>query len=206
MVSLLESIERHRVIAIVRGNEPQAVLGVCQTLLSAGIKIIEVPLTTPNACEVITQLSREAAEDVLVGAGTVLTPSQLDEVRAAGGSFIVTPAICPAVQAAVDAKLPVLCGAFTATEVYQAFNMGVTAVKLFPASAGGPSYLKALRDPFPNIPLIAVGGVGAQDVPGYLAAGAVGVGVGGPLVGDVLQTGDLVSLASRARSFLDAIA
>ncbi len=206
MVDLLAQIERHRVIAIVRGNDPQAVYDVCQTLLTAGLKLIEVPLTTPDACDVISRLRQAAPEDATVGAGTVLTPTDVEQVQAAGAQFVVTPAITGSVQAAIEGSMPVICGAYTGTEIFNAFSMGVTAVKLFPASAGGPKYLKAIRDPFPNVPMVTVGGVDSYDIPGYLAAGALGVGVGGPLVGDALNSGDLDALTQRAKRFLDVVA
>lgn len=206
MVDLLAQIERHRVIAIVRGNDPQAVYDVCQTLLTAGLKLIEVPLTTPDACDVISRLRQAAPEDAIVGAGTVLTPTDVEQVQAAGAQFVVTPAITGSVQASIEGSMPVICGAYTGTEIYKAFSLGVTAVKLFPASAGGPKYLKAIRDPFPNVPMVAVGGVDSSDIPGYIAAGALGVGVGGPLIGDALNSGDLDALTQRAKRFLDVVA
>jgi 2-dehydro-3-deoxyphosphogluconate aldolase/(4S)-4-hydroxy-2-oxoglutarate aldolase len=83
--------------------------------------------------------------------------------------------------------------------------MGASAIKLFPASVGGPAYLRAVRDPFPDIPFVAVGGVGLDDVPGYFRAGAIAVGLGGPLVGDAAAGGDLDALRARARTYLAAV-
>lgn len=108
----------------------------------------------------------------------------------------------PAVAAAVREGLPVLAGALTPTEAWQAMGSGASAVKLFPASVGGPAYLMSLRSPFPGIPFVAVGGVGLTDVEAYLRVGALGVGVGGPLVGDAASGGDLVALHERALAFL----
>jgi 2-dehydro-3-deoxyphosphogluconate aldolase/(4S)-4-hydroxy-2-oxoglutarate aldolase len=96
----------------------------------------------------------------------------------------------------------VAAGALTPTEAYAALRMGASAVKLFPASVGGPAYLKAVRDPFPDIPFVAVGGVGLDEMRAYLDVGAVAVGVGGPLVGDAASGGSLDDLRVRARAYL----
>ena len=97
---------------------------------------------------------------------------------------MVTPAFAESIDESQVRGIPVLAGALTPTEAYEAMNRGATAVKLFPASIGGPRYLKALRDPFPEIPSIAVGGVGLDEAAGYWEAGAIAVGLGGPLFGD----------------------
>ena len=96
---------------------------------------------------------------------------------------MVTPSLAESIDASAARGIPVLAGALTPSEAYEAMTRGATAVKLFPASIGGPGYLKALRDPFPGIPFIAVGGVGLEEAAGYWEAGAVAVGLGGPLFG-----------------------
>lgn len=206
MVSMLDLVRRHRIVAIVRGPEPERVHDACVALMDAGIRLIEVPFTTPGALEVIGALVQRADGDTRVGAGTVLDAEQVDGLLEVGGQFVVTPALTDAVPAAIERGLPVLAGAYTATEAFRAHRMGVDAVKLFPASAGGPAYLKALRDPFPDIPFIAVGGVGVAEARDYLAKGAVGVGVGSPLVGDALTGGSLEELQQRAKDFIEALA
>ena len=120
----------------------------------------------------------------------------------AGGQFMVTPALAESIEASAARGIPVLAGALTPTEAYEAMTRGATAVKLFPASIGGPGYLKALRDPFPGIPFIAVGGVGLDEAAGYWQAGAVAVGLGGPLFGDAGSGGDLAPVRERARAFV----
>jgi 2-dehydro-3-deoxyphosphogluconate aldolase/(4S)-4-hydroxy-2-oxoglutarate aldolase len=116
---------------------------------------------------------------------------------------VVTPAVVESIPEAARPGLPA-AGALTPTEAYNALLMGASAVKLFPASLGGPAYLKALRDPFPDIPFVAVGGVGLDEMHAYLAVGAVAVGVGGPLVGDAASGGSLSDLRVRARAYVAA--
>ena len=203
MAEFLERLQAERLVAIVRAPEADDAVRVGRTLLDAGIRLIEVTLTTRDAFTAIDTLRNFAPDDALVGAGTVLTTIQSRNAVAAGAQFLVTPGLTEAV---IGAEVPVLAGAYTATEAYSAMATGATAVKLFPASAGGPAYLKALRDPFPTMPLVPVGGVTLDLVPAYLIAGAVAVGVGGPLTGDAVRGGSLEALADRARAFLDAIA
>ena len=125
-------------------------------------------------------------------------------MEAAGAQFVVTPAVTPSIEVAAERGLPVAAGALTPTEAWTAVQQGASIVKLFPASIGGPAYLKAVRDPFPHIPFLAVGGVGLAELDGYLQVGAIGVGVGSPLIGDAASGGDLAALRERARSYLAA--
>ncbi|RKN40396.1 bifunctional 4-hydroxy-2-oxoglutarate aldolase/2-dehydro-3-deoxy-phosphogluconate aldolase [Streptomyces hoynatensis] len=199
-------LREERLAAVVRGRDAAAALRAVLALAEEGIGLIEVSLTTADACRVIADAVRETAGAARVGAGTVLTREDLLRAREAGAEWIVTPALCAGVTAAVEAELPVLAGALTPTEVVAARAAGATAVKLFPASAVGPGYVRALRDPFPGLPLVPVGGVDAASAPDYLAAGAVAVGVGGPLLGDAAEGGDLAALRERARALRAACA
>lgn len=191
-----------RVLAIIRGRETAAVIETAVALLDEGIAFVEVALTTPGACDAIAAIRERRPDAGSVGAGTVLTVKDVADVVAAGAQFIVTPAVAPSIEAAADRGLPVAAGALTPTEAWTAVQRGASAVKLFPASLGGPALLKAVRDPFPDIPFLAVGGVGLADVEPYLEVGAIGVGVGGPLVGDAASGGDLEALRERARAYL----
>jgi 2-dehydro-3-deoxyphosphogluconate aldolase/(4S)-4-hydroxy-2-oxoglutarate aldolase len=202
MSEFLERLQADQLVAIVRAPQAADAVRVGRTLLSAGIRLIEVTLTTRDALTAIETLRDDAPDDALIGAGTVLTSLQAYNAVEAGAQFIVTPALTEAVSAA---EVPVLAGAYTATEAYNVMAAGAAAVKLFPASAGGPAYLKALRDPFPSFPFVPVGGVTLDLVAPYLIAGAVALGVGGPLTGDAVRGGSLEALAQRAHAFLDAI-
>jgi 2-dehydro-3-deoxyphosphogluconate aldolase/(4S)-4-hydroxy-2-oxoglutarate aldolase len=199
---LLSSLRENRLLAIIRGKNPEACLKTAVTLIDAGITILEVSLTTTEALRVISGIAEASGGRALVGAGTVLTSGQVREAHEAGAQFIVTPCLAPSTDAARNAGLPVLVGALTPAEVYAAACAGATAVKLFPASVGGPAYLKALRDPFPDIAFVAVGGVGVESVADYLHAGALAVGAGSPLTGDAPRGGSLAELGERARKFI----
>ncbi|GAA4520007.1 MULTISPECIES: bifunctional 4-hydroxy-2-oxoglutarate aldolase/2-dehydro-3-deoxy-phosphogluconate aldolase [Nonomuraea] len=193
-----------RLLAIIRGSGGAAAVAAGTALLDEGVRVLEVALTTPGALDAIAAIRAAAPAGTLVGAGTVLTEADVADVAAAGAQFVVTPAVVDSIGAAARRGLPVAAGALTPTEAYTATRMGAAAVKLFPASLGGPAYLKALRDPFPHLPFVAVGGVGLAELPGFLAAGAIAAGVGGPLVGDAASGGDLDALRERARAFLAA--
>jgi 2-dehydro-3-deoxyphosphogluconate aldolase/(4S)-4-hydroxy-2-oxoglutarate aldolase len=191
-----------RVLAIIRGTDAAAAAAAGTALLAAGVRLVEVALTTPGALTAIEAIRSAAPDGSLVGAGTVLTVADVADVAAAGAQFVVTPAVIESIPEAARRGLPVAAGALTPTEAYAALRMGASAVKLFPASVGGPAYLKAVRDPFPDIPFVAVGGVGLDEMRAYLDVGAVAVGVGGPLVGDAASGGSLDDLRVRARAYL----
>jgi 2-dehydro-3-deoxyphosphogluconate aldolase/(4S)-4-hydroxy-2-oxoglutarate aldolase len=136
----------------------------------------------------------------------VLTAQQAAGAAAAGASFVVTPAATPGVRAAIEHGLPVVAGALTPAEVINVRATGAAAVKLFPASLGGVPYLRALREPFPDVPFMPVGGIDRDAAREYLEAGAVAVGVGSPLVGDAASGGSLTELRERARRLRAALA
>lgn len=204
-VSFVDELAAARVLAIIRGSDAGAVAQAAVALAEEGIRFVELPLTTPGALAAIEHVVGRVPHGVSVGAGTVLTRQQATDAAAAGASFIVTPALVESIEAAAARGMPVVAGALTPSEALAARTRGADVVKIFPASTGGPAYLKALREPLPDIPFVAVGGVGLEDVAGYLAAGAIGVGVGSPLVGDAVTGGDLGALRQRARAYLRAV-
>ena len=200
--AFLEELARERLLAIIRGTDPAAAIEAALVLVESGIRFLEVSLVTTDALRVIAAVARRAPDSCVLGAGTVLTREDVARAQEAGARFMVTPAVAESVAEAVAREIPVLAGAFTPTEVVTAMSMGATAVKLFPSSIGGPSYLRALRDPLPGVPFVPVGGVNAALAAEYLAAGAVAVGIGSPLVGDAARGGDLDSLRRRCVEFL----
>lgn len=200
----LAELRGARVLAVLRAQQAAGVVDAALTLCAAGMRFVEVALTTPDACSVIAAIRSRAPEGVWIGAGTVLTEDDVRSVAAAGAQFLVTPAVVPCIAEGLRRGLPVLAGAMTPTEAYTAHRLGAAAVKLFPASVGGPAYLRAVRAPLPDLPFVAVGGVGLGDVQPYLRAGAVGVGVGAPLLGDAVSGGDLTGLRERAQAYLAA--
>lgn len=200
-VSLLERLRRQRLLAIVRASDPGTALTILRVLAEEGIDLAEVSLTTADALSVIRRAATGAAGTAGLGAGTVLTAADAQAAVEAGASYLVTPGISAGAREGVRLGVPVLVGALTPSEVVAAVELGATAVKIFPvAQLGGPSYLRALRAPFPGVPFVAVGGVAADAVPAYLAAGATAVGVGSPLTGDATGGGSLDALRERARA------
>lgn len=200
---LREAVSRERLVAIIRGTDVDQTVAAALTLIDSGVNILEVTLTLEGALEAISRIRSIAPSHALIGAGTVLTSKQVDVSVEAGAQFVVTPSVAPSVAYACEKDIAVLAGAFTPTEVHTCVELGVAGVKLFPASVGGPPYLKALLDPFPTAPLIPVGGVDVGQVSGYLDAGAIAVGVGGPLLGGAAKAGgNADGLAERASAFL----
>ncbi|WP_169983963.1 bifunctional 4-hydroxy-2-oxoglutarate aldolase/2-dehydro-3-deoxy-phosphogluconate aldolase [Microbispora sp. H10836] len=202
---LLDLLGARRLLAIVRGDDPVAALRSIDVLAEEGVTLMEVSLSGAGALPVIRKAASSLGADVHLGAGTVLTARDAVAARDAGATFVVTPGLGEGVDEALRLGLPVLAGALTPTEVIAATARGAAAVKLFPASAGGASYLRALRDPFPAVPFVPVGGVGLDSVHDYLEAGAVAVGLGSPLLGDAPRGGDLDGLRRRVRKALGLV-
>jgi 2-dehydro-3-deoxyphosphogalactonate aldolase len=169
------------IIAILRGIEPDQAVAVGEALVRAGVRCIEVPLNSPQPLESIGRLRAAVDEKVLIGAGTVLTPAEVDAVAAAGARFMVAPNTDAAVIArALERGLDALPGFFTASEGFAAVAAGARHLKLFPAVSAGPKHLAALRDVLPReVQFWAVGGIDDGNLAEWLARGAAGVGVGG---------------------------
>ncbi|MFC4585849.1 bifunctional 4-hydroxy-2-oxoglutarate aldolase/2-dehydro-3-deoxy-phosphogluconate aldolase [Sphaerisporangium corydalis] len=200
-----EVLAARRLVAIVRGSDAGAALRTVVALAEEGVELIEVSLVTRDALGVISRARAALGGAAWLGAGTVLTGDDARVAADAGASYLVTPGVSAAVSAGHRLGLPVLAGALTPTEVVAALAAGASAIKLFPASLGGVPYLRALRDPFPDVPFVPVGGVDAEAATAYLRAGAVAVGVGSPLMGDAASGGDLDGLRTRARRFAKAL-
>ncbi|HEX5541272.1 MAG TPA: bifunctional 4-hydroxy-2-oxoglutarate aldolase/2-dehydro-3-deoxy-phosphogluconate aldolase [Micromonospora sp.] len=201
---LRDVLQEHRLMAIVRGDDPDRALESILVLAEAGIALIEVSLTANDGVGVIARARAELGPQALLGAGMVLSESDVVQVEQAGASFIVTPGVAPAVGEAVRLGLPALVGALTPTEALAATLAGAAAVKLFPASIGGPAYLRTLRACFPQMAFVPAGGVDAESVNDYLSAGALAVGVGAGLLADATRGGDLGRLRERGTAFLAA--
>lgn len=202
---LVETLGREKLLAIIRGSDPQGCIATAQRLADAGIRLMEISLTSADALNVLSAVRDSIGDQVLLGAGTVLSTDDVDAAVSHGAHYMVTPAVTGSVAYAAERGLPVLCGALTPTEMFTALEQGATAVKVFPAGRMGPGYLKDLRGPFPDMPLIPVGGIGAEQAPEYLAAGALAVGVASPLCGDAPNGGSLDDLDARAAQFLQAV-
>ncbi|TDE08086.1 bifunctional 4-hydroxy-2-oxoglutarate aldolase/2-dehydro-3-deoxy-phosphogluconate aldolase [Jiangella asiatica] len=194
------------VMAILRARTADRFAEVSRTLVDAGITCLEITLTSPGAVDAIRAIRQELPDTVDVGAGTVTDAAQARAVVEAGAGFVVSPSVEPDVVAvAREAGIPAYPGAFTPTEVLAAWRAGASVVKLFPGSAVGPSYISALHGPFPDIEIMPTGGVSLDNIGDWIRAGAAGVGLGGPLLGDAADGGDLGALAERAAKALAAV-
>jgi 2-dehydro-3-deoxyphosphogluconate aldolase/(4S)-4-hydroxy-2-oxoglutarate aldolase len=195
-------------VAILRGRSGERLTAVCDTLLTVGVRCLEITLNTPGALDAVGRLAAERRAGVEVGVGTVRRPEEVDVAADAGATFVVAPNTSAAVgKRAAERGLGWFPGALTPTEISTAWDLGATAVKVFPAgSAGGPRYLTEVLAPLDDVLLVPTGGVSVEDVPGYLRAGAVAVGMGGPLIGAALGDEELGRLEERARAALDAVA
>lgn len=171
------------VVAILRGIAPAEVLAAGHALKAGGIAIIEVPLNSPEPFESIALLAREFGNQLLIGAGTVLSADEVDRVADAGGRLVLSPNFDPAVVLRSKARgLLSMPGVATPSEGFQALGTGADALKLFPAEMLGPPVMKAWRAVFPKAtPMFAVGGIGAHNLAAFKAAGASGVGTGSSL-------------------------
>lgn len=202
---IAEELRRRGIVAVIRGSRAEAAAAAGRALADGGITAVEVTFTVPGACEAVAELA--AAPELLVGAGTVLTPEQAREAVAAGARYLVAPNLDPAVVDAADALgVPLLPGVLTPTEVAAAMPR-CPVLKVFPASFGGPAYLRALRGPFPGLNAVPTGGVSAENLGEWLAAGALAVGAGGDLCPpSAVDAGDLDAIRARARAYARALA
>jgi 2-dehydro-3-deoxyphosphogalactonate aldolase len=189
------------IVAILRGVRPTEVLSIAGALVDAGIRIIEVPLNSPDPFESIRALQQAFGHEVMIGAGTVLDVAAVAALAATGARIMVTPNTDPHVIArAVECGLEPMPGFFTPSEAFRAVAAGARRLKLFPAAAMGPSYLKAIWEVLPEtVKPWAVGGTGAANIGDWLKAGAEGIGVGGALY----RAGDAVDrVAEQAQQLI----
>ena len=178
------------------------VVPIAEALLHAGLPVVEITMTVPNAIDAIGAVAKRFSGKVLLGAGTVTDAATCKRAVDAGAEFIVTPCVVPEVIAAAQrAGVAVLPGALTPSEVFEAFRLGGDMVKVFPVqSVGGAAYLRALHGPFPDIPLVPTGGVTLENVAEMFKAGAAAVGVGTELIAK-----DYPAIGARAKQFLAAV-
>ena len=191
-------------VAILRGLTPERAPEVGAALVGCGFRTIEVPLNSPNPYDTIKLLSQAHDGNCLIGAGTVLTPAEVDRVHAAGGRLVVAPN-CDAqvIRRAIELGMRVMPGIATATEAFAAVREGATELKLFPAATYGVGLLKALKSVLPkHVKIYPVGGIGSKDIAEWLASGADGFGFGGELFKPAYT---LAELTKRAQDLVQAL-
>ena len=205
----LERIAETGIVPVVRAASGEEALAVVDVIRAGGIDVIELTMTVPGAVEVIRELARRCGDDVLLGAGTVLDAETARACMLAGARFVVSPIVDAAtITCCRTYGIPVAPGALTPTEVVQAWKAGADVVKIFPCSAvGGASYIRALKAPLPQIPLMPTGGVSLATVGDFIQAGSIAVGAGADLV-DVarIRAGEPGAVTEKARQYVAAVA
>ncbi|MAZ84538.1 MAG: 2-dehydro-3-deoxy-6-phosphogalactonate aldolase [Hoeflea sp.] len=186
-------------VAILRGVKPEEVEEIGAALIEAGITLIEVPLNSPEPFDSISRLVRRFGDDALIGAGTVLTPADVDRILDVGGKLVVSPNCDPAViSRTIEKGMVSMPGVFTPTECFQAIAAGARTLKLFPGSMAGPEGLKAIKAVMPSdVELYAVGGAAPDNLTEWVVAGAAGFGIGSYLFKPGMTAPDVASRAAK---------
>ncbi|GAA0733782.1 bifunctional 4-hydroxy-2-oxoglutarate aldolase/2-dehydro-3-deoxy-phosphogluconate aldolase [Clostridium oceanicum] len=208
--SIIERVHKEKIIAIIRGCEPSICISLAKALYKGGITMIEVtfnqndPQSFNKTTEAIQSIAKYFEGKVLVGAGTVLTKEQVNLAARAGAKYIISPNVNKdVIEYTKQLGLVSMPGAFSASEICQAYELGADFVKVFPVANLGSQYIKALKAPLSHIPLLAVGGVNKDNIKDFLNAGAVGVGVGGKLVDkNLIEKKEFDKITSLAKEYI----
>ena len=203
MIPFSVALSNCPLVAILRGLEPCDAIEIGHCLVEAGFLLIEVPLNSPNPFNSITKLANHFGERVIIGAGTVLTVDEVDDVANAGGQMIISPNTnVDIIMKTKTLKLVSMPGIATITEAFAALKVGADALKMFPAEGLSPSVLRAMRAVLPkNIPILPVGGIGQHNMTEYVSAGAQGFGIGSSLYHPRKKT---VEVARAAYQIIEA--
>lgn len=195
------------IVAILRATNGDKLVQVAEALLEGGIDVIEVTFTVPRVLDIISAVRDRLGDKILLGAGTVLDAESARAAMLAGAEFIVTPVVSrPVIETCRRYDKLVMAGAFTPTEILTAWEAGSDVVKVFPADVGGPSYLKAIHGPLPQVRLLPTGGVNLETLPDFVKAGAAAVGLGSALVEKAaLEQGDMDRIRSLAAQYVETM-
>ncbi|MDW7755818.1 MAG: bifunctional 4-hydroxy-2-oxoglutarate aldolase/2-dehydro-3-deoxy-phosphogluconate aldolase [Brevefilum sp.] len=207
VVDEIEFIRRAGVIAIMRADDSDQLLAAADAVKAGGVNAIEVTMTTPGALDVIQQATKKYGTDVLFGVGSVLDPETARAAILAGAQFVVCPTLnLKTIEICKRYAIPVIPGAYTPTEILTAWQAGADMVKVFPASVGGPAYLKAIKGPLPQVKLVPVGGVDLSTTADFIRSGAEVVGVGGSLVNQkLLMNREFSKITENAQRFCEEV-
>lgn len=206
--SVRERIIEIGVVPVVRASSKREALMAAEAVAKGGIPVVEITMTVPGAVDVIRELAKSNSAGVLIGAGTVLDAEAAARCRDAGAEFLVSPALnLDTIEFAVKHEMFIMAGALTPTEIVKAWKSGSDFVKVFPCGqVGGAKYIKALKGPLPQIPLVPTGGVNLNTAAEFLEAGAEALGVGSELVNsDALKAGKLDIIVENARKFVEIV-
>jgi 2-dehydro-3-deoxyphosphogluconate aldolase/(4S)-4-hydroxy-2-oxoglutarate aldolase len=204
--AVLSRIKAQKVVALIRADSSDGLLDCARALAEGGLTSIELTMTTPGAIRLLEEASRELP-DFLFGLGTVLDAETARAGILAGAKFIVTPALRPDVITLCRRySVPVFSGAFTPTEIINAWEAGADAAKIFPAEFFGPNYIKSVKAPFPQVDMVPTGGVTAENVGEFLKAGATAVAAGSSLVKAAdFKAKNWPAITANARAFVTAV-
>jgi 2-dehydro-3-deoxyphosphogluconate aldolase/(4S)-4-hydroxy-2-oxoglutarate aldolase len=205
---VIQTIKDIGVIPVVRATSADDAMRAIDAIREGGISVLEITMTVPGAVKLIEELAKRYGKDAVVGAGTVLDPETANECISSGAQFVVSPALnLETIACCQKRDIAVMPGALTPTEVVQAWNAGADFVKVFPAGAvGGPSYLKALKAPLPQIELVPTGGVSLTTAGDFIRAGAAALGVGTDLVDiNAIREGQSAVITERAKQFIEIV-
>ncbi len=199
---------RDGVVAIVRLDDLSSAVALTEALLAGGVSTIEFTYTNPLAGQVISEVRSAVGDRAVIGAGTVLDPETARAAILAGAEFIVTPTLRKStIELCQRYSIPTVIGAFTPTEILTAWESGASIVKVFPASVGGPRYLKDVKGPLPQVKLIPTGGVSKETAADFIKAGAEAVAAGSNLVdAKSVANADWTTITTRARELADIVA
>ena len=203
----MQRIEECGIVAIIRANSSEELFDTAVAIKNGGVDVIEITMTTPNALQVIRNVADRLGDSVLIGVGSVLDAETARAAMLAGAEFVVSPVTkTDIIEICNRYGKVVIPGAFTPTEILGAWETGADYVKVFPSSGVGPSYIKDIKAPLPQIPLIPTGGVTAENAAEFIKAGAAALGVGSALVSqDIIDSGDFATLTERAKSLVTAV-
>ena len=203
----MQRIEECGIVAIIRANSSEELFDTAVAIKNGGVDVIEITMTTPNALQVIRDVADRLGDSVLIGVGSVLDAETARAAMLAGAEFVVSPVTkTDIIEICNRYGKVVIPGAFTPTEILRAWETGADYVKVFPASGVGPSYIKDIKAPLPQIPLIPTGGVTAENAAEFIKAGAAALGVGSALVSqDIIDSGDFATLTEKAKSLVTAV-
>ena len=198
--AIVQQIEEAGVVAVIRLKEPDRLRAVMDAIAEGGVRALEVTMTVPGAVELIRQFASTLPPGFLLGAGTVLDAATARRVVDAGAQFVVSPVFRrETIDACRERGVPAMPGCFTPTEILNAWDAGADIVKVFPATALGPSFLKDIRGPLPHVKLMPTGGVTLDNAGDWIRAGAAAVGVGTALLdAKAIASGDYAVLRQNA--------
>ena len=202
------AIELAGIVAVIRVKDPARVRGVVDAIAEGGVRALEVTMTVPGAVDLIAQLAPTMPEGFLLGAGTVTDAATVHRVVDAGARYIVSPVFRRAVlDACRERDVPVMPGCFSPTEILDAWEAGADVIKVFPATALGPGYIKDIHGPMPQVKLMPTGGVTLDNAGDWIRAGAVAVGVGTSLLdARAVASGDFAQLRQNAERIVASVA